>query len=292
MFFADPLSTYSTPIFDLAATGKNPPFIDSWMAILAFSLQLYFDFSGYCDMAIGISYFFNIKLPFNFNSPYKAVNIIDFWRRWHMTLSAFLRDYLYIPLGGNRHGTVRRWFNVFVTMLIGGLWHGAGWTFVIWGGLHGFYLIVNHCFQSLRAQVGWPDGFFGWLGKTGSLILTFFSVIIAWVFFRSPDVKTAANMFSGMFDIHQSIMFHDMHLGNYFVIYLGLVVIWFFPNTQQWLGMQEMNIPSDTEKSKLISRLEWNPRLWWNWAIPGIMLALCILQLTNGKASEFLYFQF
>ena len=109
--------------------------------------QLYFDFSGYSDMAIGISLMFGIFLPLNFNSPYKATSIIDFWRRWHMTLSQFLRDYLYIPLGGNRHGRVLRYVNLMITMLLGGLWHGAAWTFVVWGALHGAYLCINHAWN-------------------------------------------------------------------------------------------------------------------------------------------------
>jgi len=134
MLLADSFSGYVRPIFDLSDQGSTPLFFESWMAILAYGLQLYFDFSGYCDMAIGISLCFNIRLPVNFNSPYKSLSIIDFWRRWHITLSTFLRDYLYIPLGGNRHGENRRYLNVFITMLLGGLWHGAGWTFVIWGG--------------------------------------------------------------------------------------------------------------------------------------------------------------
>jgi D-alanyl-lipoteichoic acid acyltransferase DltB (MBOAT superfamily) len=125
---------------------------EAWGGALAYTFQLYFDFSGYSDMAIGLSRLFGIRLPLNFDSPYKATNIIDFWRRWHMTLSRFLRDYLYLPLGGNRKGKVRRYANLMVTMLLGGLWHGAGWTFVIWGGLHGFYLIVNHAWHAFLRQ--------------------------------------------------------------------------------------------------------------------------------------------
>src|SRR6266851_8888594 len=129
---ADGIAFYANPIFDAAAGGANPTLIEAWGAALAYGFQLYYDFSGYSDMAIGAARCFAITLPLNFNSPYKAVEIIDFWRRWHMTLSRFLRDYLYIPLGGNRHGTVRRYGNLFLTMLLGGLWHGAAWTFVAW----------------------------------------------------------------------------------------------------------------------------------------------------------------
>ena len=118
--------------------------------MLAYTFQLYFDFSAYSDMAVGMARMMNMRFPVNFESPYKAVNIVDFWRRWHITLSRFLREYLYIPLGGNRRGLVRRYANLLITMLLGGLWHGAGWTFVIWGGLHGSYLVVNHLWQAAR----------------------------------------------------------------------------------------------------------------------------------------------
>jgi alginate O-acetyltransferase complex protein AlgI len=132
------------PLVSLAFNQAAPSFDQAWIGALAYTFQLYFDFSGYSDMAIGISLTFGIFLPLNFNSPYKAGNIIDFWRRWHMSLSQFLRDYLYIPLGGNRHGWLVRYANLMITMLLGGLWHGAAWTFVAWGALHGLYLCINH----------------------------------------------------------------------------------------------------------------------------------------------------
>jgi len=151
---ADGIAAYSTPVFNAATSGMALTFFDSWTGALAYTFQLYFDFSAYSDMAIGIGLMFGIRLPINFFSPYKAVNIIDFWKRWHMTLSRFLRDYLYIPLGGNRKGSTRRYFNLMVTMLLGGLWHGAGWTFIIWGGLHGIYLAINHVWHGLRRHLG------------------------------------------------------------------------------------------------------------------------------------------
>ncbi len=133
------------------AFGPNPPSFDqAWIGALAYTFQLYFDFSGYSDMAIGMSLMFGIFLPLNFNSPYKATSIIDFWRRWHMTLSQFLRDYLYIPLGGNRHGPALRYLNLMITMLLGGLWHGAAWTFVAWGALHGGSASITHGIISSR----------------------------------------------------------------------------------------------------------------------------------------------
>src|SRR6202035_3805435 len=145
------------PLVTLAFGPSPPSFDQAWIGALAYTFQLYFDFSGYSDMAIGISLMFGIFLPLNFNSPYKAPNIIDFWRRWHMTLSRFLRDYLYIPLGGNRRGERRRYVNLMLTMLLGGLWHGAGWTFVAWGVLHGFYLIVNHGWERAKTNLGFRN---------------------------------------------------------------------------------------------------------------------------------------
>ncbi len=139
------------PEVELAASA-------AWLGVIAYTLQIYFDFSGYSDMAVGLSLLFGVRLPYNFNSPYQAWNITEFWRRWHMTLSRFLRDYLYVPLGGNRLGRTRRYVNLMVTMLLGGLWHGASWTFVVWGGLHGAYLVVNHAWQWLKEKSGWGGG--------------------------------------------------------------------------------------------------------------------------------------
>ena len=147
---ADQLAPYATNVFDHAAQGSyRIGLLAAWQGALAYTVELYTDFSGYSDMAIGLARMFGVKLPANFNSPYKSTSIIEFWRRWHMTLSRFLRDYLYVPLGGNRKGSLRRYLNLMVTMLLGGLWHGAGWTYVAWGGLHGLYLLVNHGWRNL-----------------------------------------------------------------------------------------------------------------------------------------------
>ncbi|MCX7170534.1 MAG: MBOAT family protein, partial [Proteobacteria bacterium] len=190
---ADEIGAFVAPVFD---SGIAPTFFQAWGGALAYTLQLYFDFSGYSDMAIGLSRLFGIRLPVNFDSPYKAQNIIDFWRRWHMTLSRFLRDYLYIPLGGNRLGRMRRYTNLMATMLVGGLWHGAGWTFVLWGMLHGLYLVINHLWrESVAKPRGWGGGqtyrFAAWL-------LTFLSVVVAWVVFRANDPGTAIRILAGM----------------------------------------------------------------------------------------------
>lgn len=179
--FADSIAVYATSVFDAAQTVHLTCF-EAWSGALAYSLQLYFDFSGYSDMAIGAAWMFGIKFPLNFDSPYKAVNIIDFWRRWHITLSRFLRDYLYVPLGGNRKGKLRRYLNLMITMLLGGLWHGAGWTYVVWGGLHGIYLVVNHQWHSFRQELGHDLSKSHWWSRGLGCLITFLAVIVAWVF--------------------------------------------------------------------------------------------------------------
>ena len=169
---------------------------EAWMTSLAYTLQIYYDFSGYTDMALGTARMFHIKLPINFDSPYKAVNIQEFWRRWHMTLSRLLRDDLYIPLGGSRRGAVRTALNTLITFLLCGLWHGAGWTFVIWGGLHGIALVVCRAFKALGGKL--PN----WLGWT----LTMLFVNVAWVFFRAPDLDTAFQLLHAMTDVKTLVL--------------------------------------------------------------------------------------
>ena len=194
---ADGIAPYANAVFDAAARGVTPNMTEAWCGALAYTFQLYFDFSGYSDMAVGLSMVFGVKLPYNFSSPYRSLNISEFWRRWHMSLSAFLRDYLYIPLGGNRLGTARRFANLMTTMLLGGLWHGANWTFVAWGGLHGLYLVVHHALGPAMAGAAsrvLPRSLVALLGWSA----TFFAVVIAWCFFRATDFGTAWRMLAAM----------------------------------------------------------------------------------------------
>lgn len=193
--FADPLSRGADLFFSAVSGGGVPTFFEAWIGALAFSLALYFDFSAYSNMAIGLARMFGIRLPRNFSAPYKATNIIEFWRRWHMTLSRFLRDYVYIPLGGNRKGPVRRHVNLMATMLVGGLWHGAAWTFVAWGGLHAAYLIVNHLWREIGGTARVPR----FLGTSVGWVLTFGAVVVGWVYFRADSFADANVILSGMF---------------------------------------------------------------------------------------------
>src|SRR3977135_789663 len=191
----DNLAQFVTPVFPHIDAGGGVTTEWAWLATLAYTLQIYFDFSGYSDMAVGLALMFGIRLPVNFRSPYRATSIIEFWRRWHITLSRFLRDYLYIPLGGNRLGERRRYQNLLVTMLLGGLWHGAAWNFVIWGGLHGIYLCINHLWRAWRGdgeQASMPAKVFSWAA-------TFFAVVIAWVFFRAKTAAGAWQMLGSLF---------------------------------------------------------------------------------------------
>ena len=197
---ADPIGAVSSRVFAVIDAGGEVAFFEAWGAAFGYTFQLYFDFSGYADMAIGLGLLFGIRLPLNFNSPYKSVSIVDFWRRWHVTLSRFLRDYLYIPLGANRKGDVRRYANLMTTMVLGGIWHGAGWGFLIWGFMHGMMLAINHAWSKLYTVPG-----LGWLRfimiKPVAIGITFLCVAIAWVPFRAETLEGMTTMFKAMFMI-------------------------------------------------------------------------------------------
>jgi len=297
MLLADPLAEYATPVFAAAAAGATPTFVEAWTGALAYTLQLYFDFSGYSDMAVGLSLLFNVRLPMNFNSPYRATSIIDFWRRWHMTLSAFLRDYLYIPLGGNRLGRWRRHGNLFLTMLLGGLWHGAAWTFVVWGGLHGVYLIINHAWRAFKARLGWGDG--GLAGRLAAGALTFLAVVVAWVFFRAESFAAAQAMLAAMAGA-QGLPGHGPALLPVSAIDLekardlllaGLLVVFACPNALQLFAAHRPTTdpwPAPAAPTTA-RRLQWRPTPAWAWTA-ALLLVVSVFGFT--KASEFLYFQF
>ena len=211
---ADTFAIWANAGFD---GGITLYFFSAWATSLSYTFQLYFDFSGYCDMAIGASLLFNIWLPINFNSPYKALDIQDFWRRWHMTLSRYLRDYLYIPLGGNRFSTVRVYFNLMATFVLGGLWHGASWMFIIWGALHGTALVVHRTWSELGLH----------MPKTVAWLLTFNFVNITWVFFRAKNLDDAHRVIGGMMDINSALDFpviviptNNLAWGGWFSDYL------------------------------------------------------------------------
>ena len=199
VLIADNLAEFANPVFAAAAEGRNIDPLSAWLGVTAYATQLYFDFSGYSDMAVGLSKMFGINLPINFNTPYAATSLIDFWRRWHMTLSRFLRDYLYLPLGGNRRGSARRYVNLLVTMVLGGFWHGAGWTFIVWGAIHGVALAGNHLWRSV-APAWWKKAPKRVRNAIGGA-LTLLVVLIAWVYFRAADLAAANRLLGAMFTI-------------------------------------------------------------------------------------------
>ncbi|MEQ8195494.1 MAG: MBOAT family protein [Rhodospirillales bacterium] len=317
---ADGLDPYADTLFDSAQ--QNPTLIDAWAGMLAYTFQIYFDFSGYSDMAIGLARIFGIKLPLNFFSPYKAVNIIDFWRRWHITLSRFLRDYLYIPLGGNRKGIVCRYLNLFITMLNGGLWHGAAWTFVFWGGLHGFFLAVNHGWHALKRHIGYDRRPSSPAGRMVSRLITFVAVVTAWAFFRANTFEDAFAILAGMAGLNGIVlsstiseMLGGISLGlplgqtlfGYSELFVWLAVllmiVWCAPNTQELTAAwKPVLMPrydaiaerlQDAEQGRnVLVRLQQN----LNWLMPFSLstAAVCILiAIYRGdKMQEFIYFAF
>ncbi|MFQ5643316.1 MAG: MBOAT family O-acyltransferase [Thiogranum sp.] len=300
---ADSMAVYATPVFDAAEQGISLTLLEAWGGALAYTLQLYFDFSGYSDMAIGLARMFGILLPLNFSSPYKAVNIIDFWRRWHITLSRFLRDYLYIPFGGNRKGKARRYVNLMATMLLGGLWHGAGWTFVLWGALHGFYLTVNHAWHALRRSAGRDLQNPSWPGLAAARTFTFVAVVVSWVIFRAESLGGAANVLIAMSGARGISSPAGAGGGDLFVnqlanwssgiplITLFLLVAWFMPNTQQIMIAHKPALEADSiETGPAYTRwLRWKPGIAWSFVIAFAAL-VSIYRLSSP--SEFLYFQF
>jgi alginate O-acetyltransferase complex protein AlgI len=267
------------PFVALAFGPSTPTFDQAWIGALAYTFQLYFDFSGYSDMAIGISLMFGVFLPLNFNSPYKAISIIDFWRRWHMTLSQFLRDYLYIPLGGNRRGRILRYVNLMITMVLGGLWHGAAWTFVAWGALHGAYLCVNHAWSNYGPAV--PSRF-ARLTNIAALILTFASVVIAWVFFRAESLSSALTILSKMVD-PATVTWGYREMFATGLVGLYAVLCWVAPNTQAIMNYDH--------EARTVGEAQtpWMRRPAFLYAVAAV-LAFGVLGIQQH--SEFIYFRF
>ncbi len=285
---ADGVSPYADAVFKPADGGAEPDLLEAWLGALAYTFQLYFDFSGYSDMAIGLSWMFNVRLPFNFDSPYRAGNISEFWRRWHMSLSAFLRDYLYIALGGNRRGPVRRYMNLGVTMLLGGLWHGASWTFVAWGALHGLYLMLHH---GLRAALG--DERMAWLGTQRAWRLlgwaaTMLAVVVAWVVFRAETFPGALNMLRGMLALDSVGGPHPLLWNAGLQASTG--ALW----CVALAAMACLAPNSNVIGTRLLDRCRAHPlqRAWLAGASLGSVLLLLLVNATRDSASAFIYFNF
>ena len=335
--FADKIAVLITPIYNNAAAGGRTSFLLGWMAAVGFTLQIYFDFSGYTDMALGLARFFGIRLPPNFNSPLRASNIIDYWLRWHMTLTRFLTAYIYNPLMlrvtrrrlakgkpgfSARDATIGAFvsllmFPTVITMFVSGLWHGAGYGFIIWGMLHGFYLTINHGWRVVAARL-WPDrSSYDRIMKPAGFVLTFVSVTLAMIFFRSPTVISSIDLLKGVIGVNgialpQALFdrlgpltgaFHSIGVtadqswnGDDFVrtaiwIFVLLFVALACPNTLQILARYEPALGVKRRAAKLVTGriVEWVPSLPWAIAV-SVIAAIAIGSI--GGPSEFLYWQF
>jgi alginate O-acetyltransferase complex protein AlgI len=282
---ADGISGIANAGFDAAAHGSHLAFGSAWASAIAYTIQLYFDFSGYSDMACGLGLMFGIRLPINFFSPYKAASIIDFWRRWHMTLSRFLRDYLYIPLGGNRRGPLRRWLNLLITMTLGGLWHGAGWTFMIWGTYHAMLLMINHAWRSVSSErlqhLRVPTPL--------AIAATFTTVVFGWVLFRSDSIAAAATMFESLFDVGPAELTdkYTPQLAEWAELVAVLASIWLLPNSYQIFA--SVNPALGEIPAARLSWTRWQPTAIW-----AVIIASCLAMtmMPNRPPLSFLYFQF
>ncbi len=317
---ADPLGVQADRIFEMASFGDPITFITAWYGTMAFGLQIYFDFSGYSDMAIGLARLFGIRLPLNFDSPYKAGNIIDFWRRWHITLTRFLRDYLYFPLGGNRKGPVRRYINLTAVMLLGGLWHGASWNFIVWGGIHGIFLMINHGWRALRRAAGMtPTGSSLW-GSIVSRIIMLAGVFFAWSIFRAEDWQSAIVMINGL--LGQSGFFlpdsYAVRLGQLAPLLESLgvqfavgpdpsvyptrsdlgqllaimLIVLFAPSTQEWMERSGPTLDIQPQQAPgFFARMQWRPNAFTGATVAVACISGLVLLLQQAS-NAFIYFQF
>ena len=319
---ADGIAVHATSVFDGAENGVYLTFFEAWGGALAYSFQLYFDFSGYSDMAIGLARMFGIRLPLNFNSPYKAISIIDFWRRWHITLSRFLRDYLYIPLGGNRKGETRRFTNLMITMLLGGLWHGAGWNFILFGLAHGTYIVICGAWIKVKKSISNNRVIKSTVAANSiGRVITFLAVVLAFVPFRAESMDGTSNMLTAMLGGHglslsplligrignaeqwlleHGVVFHGMFHNHVFGADPRWGIAWvvtlllastLLPNTQQLLRRYRPALETYKNEIPCLRHrwVEWRPTAPWALITFGIFI-ITILSLT--QASEFLYFQF
>ena len=256
-------------------------FLEAWLGALAYTFQLYFDFSGYSEMAIGLGLLFNLRLPINFNSPYKAMSMIDFWRRWHMTLGLWVKNYLYIPLGGNRQGQWKKMRNLFASMVIIGLWHGAGWTYVVWGALHGLFLMINHQWRRLEIRI--PN--------TMAWGMTFICVVFCWVIFRADNIHNGLTMISTMLDVRTFALPDEERYVNV-LSGIGIQFIhWEMPKMLHQMVLIELILLMLVLKVKNALHMMESFTPNWKWFIAVLFMGIAALCQMNSY-TEFLYFQF
>lgn len=284
---ADQLAVFVGPVFDAGARGDVVSIMEAWTATLAYTFQLYFDFSGYADMALGLGAMMGIRLPDNFNSPYRAHNFINFWQRWHISLSHFFRDYLYIPLGGSRCSFPRHLNNLMITMLLCGLWHGAGWQFVFWGGMHGLFLILDHLRESRFPNLRLP--------RPLGVLVTFLVIALLWTAFRAVNMGTALYLYKTMFCLSGflksvPLSFPTFDIANFITagsgsapywLILSALIVWGLPNTAAWCRLYTENegaFPVVQGRTKAI--------------VAGMLFFVSLKVLAGSGSSEFLYFNF
>jgi len=292
LVLADNVQPISDQLFNNVYFGISPRFTDAWTGVLAYTCQIYFDFSGYSDMALGLARIFGIRLPINFDSPYKASSISDFWRRWHITLSHFLRDYLYIPLGGNRRGSMTTYRNFLLVMVLGGLWHGAAWTFVLWGLYHGMLLAVGHAFASNSSARVPP-----WRKVLQFFAppLTFLAVATGWVLFRAQNIEVAGSIYLGMLGLNEPGGQVLMASGSYVLVGILLSIAFVAPNSQQIMRRYSPALSAvPCGRNSLLEKvlgtsLRWRPTI--SSAVGMSLVALGSWSYLGGT-SKFLYFQF
>ncbi|TMJ62374.1 MAG: MBOAT family protein [Alphaproteobacteria bacterium] len=318
---ADHFGPLVSPAYEAAAAGQPLDFFLAWQGAIAFKFQLYFDFSGYSEMALGAARLFGVQLPLNFNSPYRALNVVDFWRRWHMTLTRFLLRYVYIPLGGSRRGVPRLYRNLLITLALSGLWHGAAWHFALWGTVQGTTMIANHAWRSFWRPIN------AWWSHTTARLVTFFALTMVLVLHRAPSVDVALQIYRGMFNLPETwgaalgpmaeaLKWLGMrfdgppveagHLELVAWLIAWMAFMWFLPNTQQllarWHPAYNYGVVERERDPPLIERIpatRWLPAVNWplEWrpnlagaVFVGVLAALAILSLRH--VSEFLYFKY
>jgi len=272
VLLADTLSPFVDRAFGVVASGGSLDMISAWEGIIAYSMQIYFDFSAYSEMAIGLALMFGLRLPINFNSPYKAIDIRDFWRRWHITLSTFIRDYLYIPLGGSKKGDINTIKNLIVVMTIAGAWHGSGWTFVTWGFLHGVWLGLSHI-KSKFIHISLPKGI--------NIFVTFIGITLLWVLFRSNSLDTALLYYKFLFtgDITDTHLLAKDYIVS-FVLLTTLFIVWFLPNAKEatrYIQDPNQELPQPSVAIAILC---------------GILLIASLKALSEGASHSFIYFMF
>ncbi|MDR2819086.1 MAG: MBOAT family protein [Desulfovibrio sp.] len=289
VLLADSIAVYANSVFNAAEKGFPLSGLEAWLGSFCYTFQLYFDFSGYTDMALGLGLMIGLRLPENFDSPYKSTGIVDFWRRWHITLGSWLRDYLYIPLGGNRAGKLTQYRNLFLTMFIGGVWHGAGWTFAIWGALHGVMLAVNHYFRAAIKGKSLERVLKTLPCRLAFIIFTFLCVNACWVVFRAATFTGAARMYSTMAAGSAAPFPSEAGLlpNNYFqgwqpfaLLLICSAIVWLLPNTREILK---------SGSADARTRLQWSASGLW---AAGLAVLTFVTLILVSRKSTFLYFQF